>query len=40
VCVVCLNPEGDPGHHNDETGRYVGVEHEVPKHHNVIQGAF
>ena len=24
-----LDPEGDPGHHDDETGGDVGVEHEV-----------
>ena len=25
-----LDPETDPGHHDDETGGDVGVEHEVP----------
>ena len=26
-----LDPEADPGHHHDQTGRDVGVKHEVPK---------
>ena len=25
-----LDPETDPGHHHDQTGGDVGVEHEVP----------
>ena len=24
-----FDPEADPGHHHDQTGGYVGVEHEV-----------
>ena len=28
---ACLDPEGDPGHHDYKTGGDVGVKHKEPK---------
>ena len=33
---ACLDPEGDPGHHDYKTGGDVGVKHKVPEQHKQV----